>query len=127
MAGDSVFSKLSTDDDGAWTAAYGAYTLRSALQPIFSQDEHGALEVQAFEGLIRPSRGGEPVRPAEFFPDVAPQDRAMIASLCRTLHILNAGTLKRARAKLFVNFHPAVFVTAADIRREVEQIRRAAH
>ena len=76
MAGDSVFSKLSTDDDGAWTAEYGAYTLRSALQPIFSQDEHGALEVQAFEGLIRPSRGGEPVRPAEFFPDVAPQDRA---------------------------------------------------
>jgi EAL domain-containing protein (putative c-di-GMP-specific phosphodiesterase class I) len=57
---------------------------------------------------------------------VAVADRAMIDSLCRTLHILNTGMLKRSKAKLFVNFHPGVFVTASDIRREVEQIRLAA-
>src|ERR1700712_30290 len=104
MAGNSIFSNLNLADDGSWTAAYGPYTLQSALQPIFSQDSEGILEVQAFEGLIRPSRGGEQVRPAQFFPDVAVEDRAMIDSLCRTLHILNTGALKRAKAKLFVNF-----------------------
>ena len=127
MPGSSRFSNLSLEVDGSWTDSYGHYLLQSALQPIFSQDNDGALEVHAFEGLIRPSRGGEPVRPAEFFPDVALADKAMIDSLCRTLHILNIGALKRNKAKLFVNFHPGMFITATDIRREVEQIRLAAH
>jgi EAL domain-containing protein (putative c-di-GMP-specific phosphodiesterase class I) len=127
MAGNSIFSNLNLKDDGSWTATYGLYTLQSALQPIFSQDDAGVLEVQAFEGLIRPSRGGEEVRPAQFFPDVASDDKMMIDSLCRTLHILNTGALKRSKARLFVNFHPGMFVTASDIRREVEQIRLAAH
>ena len=50
----------------------------------------------------------------------------MIDSLCRTLHIFNTGALRRQNAKLFVNFHPGLFVTAADIRREVELIKLAA-
>lgn len=126
MAGNSVFSNLHNEDDGSWTATYGPFTLHSALQPIFSQDQEGYLEIQAFEGLIRPTRNGEPVRPAEFFPQVARQDSAMIDSLCRTLHIFNTGALKRQNAKLFVNFHPGLFVTDADIRREVELIKIAA-
>jgi len=98
----------------------------SALQPIFSQDEEGHIEVQAFEGFIRPNRGGDPVRPAEFFPTVAREDKTMIDSLCRTLHIFNAASLKRRNAKLFVNFHSGLFVTKADIAREVELMRLAA-
>jgi EAL domain-containing protein (putative c-di-GMP-specific phosphodiesterase class I) len=126
MAGNSIFSNLRNEDDGSWTAAYGPFTLHSALQPIFSQDAEGYLDIQAFEGLIRPTRGGEPVRPAEFFPQVARQDSAMIDSLCRTLHIFNTGALRRQNAKLFVNFHPGLFVTDADIRREAELIKLAA-
>ena len=125
MAGNSVFSNLRNEEDGSWTAVYGAFTLHSALQPIFSQDENGYLEIQAFEGLIRPSRNGEWVRPAEFFPLVAKEDSAMIDSLCRTLHIFNTGALHRAHAKLFVNFTPGLFVSEADIRREVELIKLA--
>ena len=125
MAGNSVFSNLRIMDDGSWTATYGAFTLHSALQPIFSQDAEGYLEIQAFEGLIRPTRNGEPVRPAEFFPQVAREDKAMIDSLCRTLHIFNTGALRRRNVKLFVNFHPGLFVTDADIRREVELIKLA--
>jgi EAL domain-containing protein (putative c-di-GMP-specific phosphodiesterase class I) len=127
MAGNSVFSNLRNEDDGSWTATYGAFTLQSALQPIFSQDDDGYLEIQAFEGLIRPSRNGEPVRPAEFFPQVAREDSLMIDSLCRTLHIFNTGALRRSNAKLFVNFHPGLFVTDADIRREVEMMKLATH
>jgi EAL domain-containing protein (putative c-di-GMP-specific phosphodiesterase class I) len=125
MAGNSVFSNLQRESDGSWTAVYGPFTLHSALQPIFSQDEEGYLEIQAFEGLIRPMRAGDHVRPAEFFPQVAPEDRAMIDSLCRTLHIFNTGALRRRNARLFLNFHPGLFVTDYDIRREVEMIRLA--
>lgn len=125
MAGNSRFSKLRNEDDGSWTASYGAFILHSALQPIFSQDAEGYLEIQAFEGLIRPTRNGEPVRPAEFFPLVAREDSAMIDSLCRTLHIFNTGALRRRNAKLFVNFHPGLFVTDDAIRREVDTIKLA--
>ena len=33
----SIFSNLRRDEDEAWVADYGSYTLHSALQPIFSQ------------------------------------------------------------------------------------------
>lgn len=121
----SIFSNLRRDENDAWVADYGAYTLHSALQPIFSQDEYGELTLQAFEGLIRPMRNDEFVRPGEFFSTVAKSDSAMIDSLCRSLHIFNTGALNRRRAKLFLNFQPGVFVTGADIRREVELIKLA--
>lgn len=122
----SIFSNLRRDDDDAWVADYGPYTLHSALQPIFSQDDHGALTLQAFEGLIRPARNGEMVRPGEFFSSIEAQDRAKVDSLCRSLHIFNTGALGRRHAKLFVNFYPGLFVTDMAIRREVEIMKLAA-
>ena len=97
----SIFSNLRRDEDeAAWVADYGPYTLHSALQPIFSQDDQGVLTLQAFEGLIRPARNGEFVRPGEFFAQVEHRDRAKIDSLCRSLHIFNTGNLGRRFAKL---------------------------
>lgn len=121
----SIFSNLRRDENEAWVADYGPYTLHSALQPIFSQDDHGALTLQAFEGLIRPTRNGEFVRPGEFFSSIEEEDRAKVDSLCRTLHIFNTGALGRKTAKLFVNFYPSLFVTDASIRREVEIMKLA--
>lgn len=121
----SIFSNLRRDEDDAWVADYGPYTLHSALQPIFSQDHHGILTLQAFEGLIRPARNGEMVRPGEFFSMIEPKDRAKVDSLCRSLHIFNTGALNRRHAKLFVNFYPGLFVTDMAIRREVEMIKIA--
>lgn len=121
----SIFSNIRRDEDESWVADYGPFTLHSALQPIFSQDDHGVLTLQAFEGLIRPARNGEFVRPGEFFSVVEARDRAKIDSLCRSLHIFNTGALKRRTAKLFVNFHPGLFVTDTGIRREVEMIKLA--
>jgi EAL domain-containing protein (putative c-di-GMP-specific phosphodiesterase class I) len=121
----SIFSNLRRDDDDAWVADYGPYTLHSALQPIFSQDHKGVLTLQAFEGLIRPARNGEFVRPGEFFSGIAAADRAKVDSLCRSLHIFNTGALNRRHAKLFVNFYPGLFVTEMAIRREVEIIKIA--
>lgn len=121
----SIFSNLRRDEDDAWVADYGPYTLHSALQPIFSQDHHGVLTLQAFEGLIRPARNGEMVRPGEFFSMIEAKDRAKVDSLCRSLHIFNTGALNRRQAKLFVNFYPGLFVTDMAIRREVEIMKIA--
>lgn len=121
----SIFSNLRRDEDDAWVADYGPFTLHSALQPIFSQDHHGVLTLQAFEGLIRPARNGEMVRPGEFFSMIEAKDRAKVDSLCRSLHIFNTGALNRRHAKLFVNFYPGLFVTDMAIRREVEIIKLA--
>jgi EAL domain-containing protein (putative c-di-GMP-specific phosphodiesterase class I) len=126
MAANSIFSNLRQEEDGSWTAAYGQFSLHSALQPIFSQDSEGNLEIQAFEGLIRPMRAGEPVRPADFFPQVAREDTMAVDSLCRTLHIFNTGALRRRTAKLFLSFQPGLFVHNNDTRREAELITHAA-
>jgi EAL domain-containing protein (putative c-di-GMP-specific phosphodiesterase class I) len=121
----SVFSYLMREAEGSYSFSYGPFVLQTALQPIFSQDRDGLLEIQAFEGLVRPTRNGEMVRPAEFFPLVAAPDFPMIDSRCRTLHIANLGLLHRSKAKLFVNFHPRLFLTNEAILEEVEQILSA--
>lgn len=121
----NTFTHLMRETDGSFSFTYGPFILYTALQPIFSQDDDGLLDIQAFEGLVRPTRNSEPVRPAQFFPVVAPQDFPMIDSRCRTLHIANTGLLHRSAAKLFVNFHPRIFVTNEAIAEEVEQILSA--
>lgn len=125
MNGMSIFSNLMRELDGSYSFTYGPFVLYSALQPIFSQSPEGILEIEGFEGLVRPARNQEPVRPAEFFPIVAAQDFPMIDSRCRTLHIANTGLLHRSKAQLFVNFHPRLFTTTESIREEVGQILRA--
>ncbi len=46
------------DDRGFYTTSYGPFVLRSAFQPIFSQNDQGHLTIEAFEALIRASQGG---------------------------------------------------------------------
>lgn len=125
MTKSNIFNYLTEEEDGSYSFTYGPFVLYSALQPIFSRDDKDILEIQAFEGLVRPTRSGEPVRPAQFFPVVSAQDFPMIDSRCRTLHIANTGLLHRSRAKLFVNFHPRIFVTNDAITEEVMQILAA--
>jgi EAL domain-containing protein (putative c-di-GMP-specific phosphodiesterase class I) len=88
---------------------------------------NGALDIDSFEGLVRPHRNGEPVTPGEFFSLVAPEDIENIDSILRTIHILNTGRLNRSRARVFVNFHPGLFQTPAKMRQEVERMRLTAH
>jgi EAL domain-containing protein (putative c-di-GMP-specific phosphodiesterase class I) len=127
MATSSIFSRLERLDDGTFVASHGPFVLQTALQPIFGEDANGDLLLAAFEGLVRARRGGEPVSPSQFFPQVSPVDLPEIDSLLRTLHILNTGLLKRRAVKLFVNFHPGMFLTLAAIRHEVDRIALATH
>ncbi len=127
MAPKSIFSSLVREVDGTWSTAYGTFNLKSALQPIFRRTMNGALDIDSFEGLVRPHRNGEPVTPGEFFSLVAPEDIENIDSILRTIHILNTGRLNRSRARVFVNFHPGLFQTPAKMRQEVERMCLTAH
>lgn len=127
MAPKSIFSSLVREVDGTWSTAYQTFNLKSALQPIFRRATSGALDIDSFEGLVRPHRNGEPVTPGEFFSLVEPDDIENIDSILRTIHILNTGRLNRSRARIFVNFHPGLFQTPAKMRQEVERMRLTAH
>lgn len=125
MTSTSIFSRLQRLEDGTYVANYGPFILQTALQPIFGEDDNRDLRLDAFEGLVRAKKGSEPVAPSQFFPQVSPADLPEIDSLLRTLHILNTGLLNRRAVKLFVNFHPGMFLTLTAIRHEVERIALA--
>lgn len=110
------------DDRGFYTTSYGPFVLRSAFQPIFSQDAQGHLTIEAFEALIRANRGSEPVSPGQFFSSVEPADAIHIDTICRELHILNMGRMGRKKARLFINLNPGLFDAVADIGAEVERM-----
>lgn len=96
-------------DDGISTAAWGAFVLETAFQPIFAFQAGGTPQVVAYEGLIRPSLGGERISPAIFFNAVSPTERLAVETLTRTLHLFNAAACLASQATIFVNFDPSLF------------------
>lgn len=110
------------DDRGFYTTSYGPFILRSAFQPIFSQNEQGHLTIEAFEALIRAQQDGKPVSPPRFFSMVEKADALAVDTLCRELHILNMGKLGRRKARLFINFNPGLFDEIGSIDTEVDRM-----
>lgn len=127
MTPKSIFANLIRRDDGSFSTAYGPFILQSALQPIFRAVAGRALQIEAFEGLVRTTRDDEPVAPGDFFALVDRQDIAAIDSIARTIHILNTGRLNRSQAKIFVKFQPGIVRTPFEMRQEVERIKLASH
>lgn len=123
----SIFSNLVRQADGAFSALYGPYLLQSALQPIFTERADGRLQIAVLKGLVRASTNGVPCSPADFFQYVPEDERAAVDGLCRSLHILNAGTLDRRDVALIVNFNGGLYMTPQAIRQEVERLRLSAH
>ena len=127
MSERSIFSKLVRQPDGAFSAQYGPYLLQSALQPIFIERADGGLQIAALKGLVRASANGIPCAPSEFFQRVPEEEHAAVDGLCRSLHILNAGTLGRRDASLIIHFHAGLYMTPQAVRQEIEWLRLAAH
>jgi hypothetical protein len=86
------------DNLGFYTTSYGPFVLRSAFQPIFSQDA-GAADNRGLRGADPRQATAKPVSPYHFFSMVEPADAVAIDTLCRELHILNMGVLGRKKAK----------------------------
>jgi EAL domain-containing protein (putative c-di-GMP-specific phosphodiesterase class I) len=104
-----IFAHIARDGDGSSVGVWGAFTLRTAFQPIFAFHEN-TLAIAAFEGLIRPYRHGQPVQPAAFLAALPVGDRLQVETLARTLHLANAATCLPESASVFVNFDPSIFV-----------------
>lgn len=113
---------IAREADGTYTASYGPYQLKTAFQPIFSQNAHGALRLEGFEGLIRPFLAGAPCSPARFFPAVPAEDGARVDRLCRELHIRNLPATRRGDALLFVNLDPGRLSDLAAAEAEIERL-----
>ncbi len=113
-------------DDGTSTGVWGLYVLKSAFQPIFAFRE-GKLVVEAFEGLARPFRDGEPQSPARFFDTCPGAERLHIETLTRTLHPLNAGACLPSDASIFINFDPSVFIDRAVCDGALREMRLVLH
>lgn len=110
------------DERGGVTTSYGPFMLKSAFQPIFSQNASGQITIRAFEALIRPFRAGRPVSPGQFFPAVEAEDAHFIDRLCRGLHLRNMGRLGRDSARLFLNFNPSLYSGTIDFGQEVASL-----
>lgn len=110
-------------DDGSTSGVWGIHALRSAFQPIFSF-ENGKLHSSAFEGLIRPFRGAEPVPPGIFFGAIDVAERLQVETLTRTLHLLNAAVFLPKQSSIFINFDPSVFIDRAVSERALREMRQ---
>jgi EAL domain-containing protein (putative c-di-GMP-specific phosphodiesterase class I) len=126
MTTNSIYAQLVKTGD-AWSAAYGPFVLRSALQPIFKRVADGVFDIHAFQGLVRAERNGEAYPPSQFFSLVAPEDLPAVDSLLRSIHILNAGLMQRERTLVLVSFQPQLFTDGVELRHELDRIRLAAH
>lgn len=123
---DSIFTHLSRNADGSVSAVLGSYLLQSAFQPILRETAEGVLELEAVEGCLRASQDGRPVDPCEVLAPEAGADRALQDSLCRSLHILNAGALASRDVVLLVNARPGLFGFSSTASREVDRMCHAA-
>lgn len=93
--------------DGSWTAEYGKFTLKTALQPIF-RFINGKLRPVAFEGLLRPIIDETSVLTAPFLQAISGEDQLHVETLARTLHVRNAANLPQVAQRLFLNFDPSL-------------------
>ncbi len=112
---------LERQHDNSWTATYGEFTLRSALQPIF-KFANGKLRPVAFEGLLRPYLDETPVLTGSFLQSVSMQDQSHVESIARTLHVRNAGTLPTSAQRLFLNFDPSLIESKPKLEQTLDDL-----
>ncbi len=126
MARSVALSHLVRLEDGTSEGVWAGYRLRSAFQPIF-QVRDGRLALAAYEGLLRPFRGDEPVSPVAFFASIPVVDRLHVETLTRTMHLLNAATCLENDVWIFVNFDPSVFIDRAIADLTLREMRLVLH
>jgi EAL domain-containing protein (putative c-di-GMP-specific phosphodiesterase class I) len=114
-------------DDGTSTASWGAFLLETAFQPIFAFQPDGKPRIVAYEGLIRPSLGGERISPGIFFSAIAAAERLAVETLTRTLHLFNAASCLSQETTIFVNFDPSLFTERSVSDSALQDMREVMH
>jgi len=115
---------LVLEDNGAWTATWVPFVLKSAFQPIFRFSK-GKLGPVAFEALLRPFRDGDLLSPSAFLNDLPTSERQHVETLTRSLHLLNAAACLPDSASIFINFDPSVLAETRLADAAVQETRVA--
>jgi EAL domain-containing protein (putative c-di-GMP-specific phosphodiesterase class I) len=114
-----VSDAIETSAAGLHVGVYGPLRLHTAYQPIY---RIGARElvIEAWEGLIRPTRDGLAVSPGELFEHVEPGDHLFVECMCRALHLRNYRNAGELTHDLFINVNPAIYESVEVIEREFD-------
>ncbi len=126
MPFDVGLSHIVRNADRISTGSWNGCELKSAFQPIFAF-RGGRLGIAAYEGLLRPFRGDDPLSPAVFLGALSAPDRLPLEILSRTLHLLNAGTLLPREASIFLNFDPSVITDKTIAENVLRDLRQVVH
>lgn len=105
--------RIIRQDNGIATGSWGAFLLETAFQPIFAFQPGEKPRLVAYEGLVRPSLGGERISPMIFFSAIAAGERLDVETMTRTLHLLNGAAWLPQDTSIFVNFDPSLFTERA--------------
>ncbi|MEX0346778.1 MAG: EAL domain-containing protein [Rhizobiaceae bacterium] len=97
---------LVQNKDGLWHGEFNGYRLRSTFQPIYRRGDGCTLDLEGFEGLVRPIASGLDYSADDFFSSVSPEESFVADWICRAIHFRNFALSGGGQRKLFVNISP---------------------
>lgn len=126
---DRLNGRIVREENGSSSGAYGPFTLKTALQPIFEQRNGGQVRLRGFEALLRLFRGEEPFSTTDFFSRIGSTERLALDDFCRSLHLINASLEKVGQHLLFLNINPALYdgkrLIASQVTNLLQQVERS--
>lgn len=126
---DRLNGRIVREENGSSSGAYGPFTLKTALQPIFERSNGGHVRLRGFEALLRLFRGEQPFPTTEFFSRIGSKERLALDDFCRSLHLINASLEKAERHLLFLNINPALYdgrrLIASQVTNLLRQVERS--
>lgn len=96
-----IAAAIHVDEIGLEFGRHGEVVLKTAYQPVFGP-VGDALELRAFKGLTRPSRGGQRLPAAHYFEGLAPDARWQVGAMCAALQIRNMVQVDHVDTQLFI-------------------------
>ena len=124
LATDQQHGQRIKEEDGSFTGAYGPFTLKTALQPIFGKDRKDRAQLKGFEALLRVLRNDSSFPTADFLARIGSRERPALEAFCRSLHLKNASLETSARALLFLNINPAPYDDGTIIASHIQDLRK---
>lgn len=127
---DRLNGRIVREENGSSSGAYGPFTLKTALQPIFERSSSsGQVRLRGFEALLRLFRGDQPFPTTAFFSRIGRKERLALDDFCRSLHLINASLEKPGKHLLFLNVNPALYdgkrVIGSQVTNLLRQVERS--
>ncbi len=118
--------RILPESDGSFTASYGPFILKTALQPIFAQSQSGQPVLRGMEGLLRLFMNDRPFSPSEFFARIGMEEKPAVDGICRQIHLQNASLEPADDMLLFLNFDPGIYPDNRAALKQLNMFTKAA-